>query len=63
MEKKNRLFQIQDSDRPMWVIAESWNDALVKWKALIAVENDMSVDEVTEPNGIMLVCESDELLT
>lgn len=63
MEKNLSLFQIQDDDRPMWVVAENWNDALAKWKAQIALENQLALSEVTEPKGILLVCEHNDLLS
>lgn len=53
------LYQVQDSDRPMWVIAADWGRALIQWKELIAREND---GEEAEPDGIMLVCSDDEIL-
>lgn len=56
------LYQIQDADRPLWVIAENWNSALDKWKRVVAQENDMEPNEVDEPRGITLVCEADELI-
>lgn len=60
------LYLIQDEDRPMHVLAESWSQALKMWKTHIASENGISVDraltEVEEPKGICLVCENDDLL-
>lgn len=53
------LYYIQDADRPMWVVAIDWQDALDKWKAKIREENEGECDE---PEGIQLVCESDDLL-
>lgn len=53
------LYHIQDSDRPMWVIAANWQDALDKWKAKIKEENEGECDE---PQGIELICDEDDLL-
>lgn len=56
------LYRIQDDDRPMWVVAESSNDAIDRWRRVLKHENpgyDMSGDE---PNGIEMVCCSTELL-
>lgn len=61
MPRKN-LYHIQDDDRPMWVLANSWSDALAKWKTVVAAENDMKAEEVSEPNGIAIVCESDDVI-
>lgn len=59
---KAKLFQIQDADRPMWVIACDWNQALTKWKEFVGVENALPADEVDGPRGITLVCDETELL-
>ena len=53
------LFLIQDSDRPMWLVAADWGVALSQWKVLIASEND---GDDAEPDGIQLVCPDDELM-
>lgn len=62
MEKNLCLFQIQDDDRPMWIVAEDWNEALAKWKAQIARENTCEFEDVAEPKSITLVCEHDDLI-
>ncbi len=54
------LYHIQDADRPMYVIARSWNEAIVIWENKVIGEND--ADDCEPPAGIMLVCEADELL-
>lgn len=57
----NKLFHIQDSDRPIWVVATDWQDALNKWRKLIVEEN--GDDEASaNPDGIEWVCDSNELL-
>jgi hypothetical protein len=53
------LYQVQDSDRPLWVVAKDWQDALAQWKAVIAAEND---GDDAEPQGIQHVCDNDELV-
>ena len=57
------LFHVQDSDRPMWVLATNWQQAIQKWKTLIAIENDMIASCVEEPLGVNFVCDSSELIT
>lgn len=52
------LYQVQDSDRPMWVAAHTWAEAIHKWKVQISIENHTDVTGVTEPSGINLVCEN-----
>jgi len=57
-----KLFNIQDSDRPMWIIATDFGDAVYRWKQKIADENDMAIEQVDEPQGCQFVCDEDELL-
>jgi len=61
MERTN-LYHVQDADRPMWVVASNWNAALAKWKHVIAEENEQKPEEVSEPQGIQLVCEANDLI-
>lgn len=58
-----KLFNVQDSDRPAFVIAHSFEEALAKWKVAVAEENatDSEYEEVP-PAGIMHVCDGDELI-
>lgn len=52
----NKLFLIQDSDRPMHVVAPSWQHALERWRDLIRSENvEDPLDEPVEPDGIALI--------
>ena len=53
------LFNIQDSDRPLWVVAKDWGDALEQWREQIIHEND---GDVSDPQGIQYVCDDDDLL-
>lgn len=56
------LFQVQDDDRPMFVIASDWKGAIGLWSDQIRKENNMTADEVCEPNGITLICDDDALI-
>ncbi len=58
-----KLFNVQDSERPAFVIAHSFEEALSKWKVAVAEENatDSEYEEVP-PAGIMHVCDGDELI-
>lgn len=58
----NNLYRIQDSDRPMWVVAETYGQAVQRWKVQIALENNQQPSDVTDPQGVELVCESNSLL-
>lgn len=58
-----KLYHVQDNDRPLFVIAGSWSGAVSMWKRAIAMENDMSVADVDEPQGVQLVAEEDGWIT
>lgn len=59
------LYEVQDSDRPMYVVAKSWADAIDRWKAEIEIENGMKsgtfATEMPEPDGIRLVCANTDM--
>lgn len=58
-----KLFNVQDSDRPAFVIAHSFEEALSKWKVAVAEENATGSEyEEVPPAGIMHVCDGDELI-
>ena len=60
-----KLYHVQDHDRPMWVVAESYQDAVDRWKEKIAEENPEDCptkDDVEDPQGVQFVCDDDELL-
>jgi hypothetical protein len=54
------LYEVQDSDRPMYVIARSWDEALSHWQRVIALENN--ADIVVGPLGIRYVCGPEDLI-
>jgi hypothetical protein len=56
------LFHVQDGDRPMWVVANSFTEAHVKWAEKVAQENDCSPLDLDMPSGVTFVCEDDDLL-
>lgn len=61
------LFQIQDSDRPMYVVASGWAEALAKWQALIKSENYTKFEDLLpytpdQPQGIQLIATDDEII-
>lgn len=55
MDLTKNIYFIQDSDRPMHVIAHTWQKAIDTWKSQIGIENAMNASEVSEPDGISLV--------
>lgn len=56
------IYHIQDPDRPMWVVAPTYNDALWRWKTVIADENGCTFDDVEDPQGMAFICGGNELL-
>lgn len=54
------LYYVQDSDRPMHVLAVSWKEALTKWTNLIMAENDGDAGD--EPQGIQLIAEYSDII-
>ena len=59
------LYEVQDGDRPMYVVADSWQSALDMWKREIEIENGMKAGtfggEMPEPDGIRLVCANTDI--
>ena len=61
MQKFN-LYLVQDGDRPMYVVAENWIGAIDEWKQFVAKDNEMSVEEIEEPDGVSLLSEHYDLI-
>lgn len=51
------LYHVQDSDRPMFIIAADFETALAQWRNQIRLENDGDVGE--PPQGIQCVANDD----
>lgn len=56
------LYLIQDHDWPACVVADGWQHAINKWKVVMAKENDTDTEDITEPQGVTLVAEDNELI-
>lgn len=58
------LYLIQDSDRPMYVLAESYQEAYDKWACFVADENQITVENVGQdpPLGIQFIADSNDIL-
>ena len=56
------LYEVQDDDRPMYVVASCWNHAMDAWREVVAQENGIKPDNVFEPQGIRYVCCANDLL-
>lgn len=59
------IFLVQDSDRPLYVLARNYNDAINKWMKQVFEENKEhyeSIEEMEDPEGVTLVARSGEIL-
>lgn len=55
------LFQVQDSDRSMWVIAENYGDAVERWQKQISHENPGDDCSDDQPDGVNLIASGTDL--
>lgn len=56
------LYYVQDGDRPMHVLAKSWQGAVFAWRNRCCVENEGTSPAEHDPQGIMLVAENDDII-
>lgn len=56
------LFLVQDSDRPVYVVAADYSHAVAKWQQAVADENEIPIADVGEPDGINRLCDDCELI-
>lgn len=56
------LYEVQDDDRPMYIVAKTWTEALERWCEIIRIENELEPDEEIVPLGIRHVCDRDCLV-
>ena len=54
------LFRVQDDERPAYVVAKTFTDALAKWELVIREENDGEIP--APPQGVAYICDDDELI-
>jgi hypothetical protein len=61
LKEKNTmpLFRIQDTDRPAFVLATDFHEAIEKWQAAVAAEND---GEIFIPQGVEILAPDTELI-
>lgn len=53
------LFHVQDNDRPAYVIADNYAQAIERWTAAVQQENDGECDP---PAGVRIVCDDTDLI-
>ena len=56
------LFNVQDGDRPMWVRASTWGEAVASWRRVLIAENPDDDCSESQPAGVSLVAEDYELI-
>lgn len=56
------LYRIRDADCPAFVVANSFQGAIDKWKWAVARENDITMAEVDDPRGVEFACRDAELI-
>lgn len=54
------LFYVQDDDRPLFVVADDFSEAIRKWQNIVRDENDG--DDPGLPRGVTSLAEDDELV-
>ncbi len=66
MKRKNHLFQIQDNDTPMFVLAETMCRAIAKWRVKIVRDSggQETVESMAEvmPKGVNHIAEPEEII-
>jgi len=56
------LYHVQDDDRPAFVVAEDYAEAINKWTQAVALEEDLDPESIDDPLGIALICDTDQLI-
>lgn len=56
------LFHVQDSDRPVFVLADGFGAAHLAYRELIAAENEIGLHEVDPADGVNYLAAGDEVL-
>lgn len=56
------LFYVQDPDRPAWVLAADYTEAVLFYRMAVGVENDLATEEVELPSGVHLVCDDSDVI-
>lgn len=54
------LFKVDDNDRPAFVFARTYAEAIEKWETVIREENDGEIAE--PPKGVAFICDDDEII-
>lgn len=58
----SNLYHVQDSDRPMFVVAQNFQEAIDKWANVIRNENNLPLTEEVIPEGVNRMCDQHDLI-
>ena len=58
------LYLVQDSDRPLYIVADSWERAIGAWQQVILTENPPQGDDTAldSPTGVQFLCHDNEIV-
>jgi len=56
------LYQIQDADRPGFVFAANFSEAIARWSHAVAVENECDVTAVEPPSGVNHLADDEDII-
>lgn len=56
------LYEVQDGDRPLFVVATDWADALEAWRKQCVTENPGTEETDHDPLGVRYVSSDDEFI-
>ena len=59
-QKGDNIYYVQDDDRPMHVLAGTFEEALATWRQLSAAENPD--EEPYSPQGVSLIAEANDVI-
>jgi hypothetical protein len=57
------LFRVQDDDRPLYVLAPHFSDAVDLWREVRAIEEGEPFEEVAPPRGVEFLADADDIVT
>lgn len=57
------LYVVRDRrERPLYIVADDLSHAVDQWRAVMALENKILVEDVEEPDGITRICDDSALV-
>jgi len=59
------LYRVQDDDRPMYVVAANYAEAVEKWRKFIFEDDPKSyrkISDVEDPKGVQIICDKEDII-